>query len=220
MKPAAEPVVDAAAKAEEERKQREEEERKQREEEERKQHEQREQEEKEAKRRAELANAESAVQSGKKGEALEAELRANKPTPSGSVLLEAILHHVPTPEDGKWASAGEYGGVLQKLLSSSSREQIRAIYAVQKYCHEQGFPKAGKSNLVEALFAKLYTNELVFDDAFMAWKDEEDESVPGKQKAIIQTLSFMSMLEEEVEEGYEDEEGSELDDEDLLPVAL
>lgn len=60
------------------------------------------------------------------------------------------------------------------------------------------------------MFRNMYKYDLVDDEAFEVWKeDESSEHEKGKMTAIIQTIDWFNWLEEddeEEEEDYEEEE--------------
>ena len=139
----------------------------------------------------------------------------------GSVLpsIEKLIFHLlsekelknPDPECG-WAEEEKYGSVLVALIDDGALEQMQVLWAVQKYCDTQGFPKINDEYLVQAMFRSMYKHDLVVEDAFSEWKeDESDEHATGKMTAIIQTTAWFDWLEEdddddEDEEYYEEEE--------------
>ena len=57
---------------------------------------------------------------------------------------------------------------------------------------------------------KLYTEDIVMEESFLAWKDDKsrDERVPGKTLMIVSSVRFFDFLDQEDEES-EDEEVAE-----------
>lgn len=139
----------------------------------------------------------------------------------GSVLpsVEKLIFHLlsekelknPDPECG-WAEQEKYGSALVSLIDDGALEQMQVLWAIQKYCDTQGFPKINDEYLVQAMFRAMYKHDLVVDDAFIEWKeDESEEHATGKMNTVIQTTAWFDWLEEdddddEDEEYYEEEE--------------
>ena len=137
----------------------------------------------------------------------------------GSVLpsVEKLIFHLlsekelknPDPECG-WAEQEKYGIALIALIDDGALEQMQVLWALQKYCDTQGFPKINDEYLVQAMFRAMYKHDLVVEDAFLEWKeDESEENARGKMTSIIQTTAWFDWLEEdddESEEEYYEEE--------------
>ena len=71
-----------------------------------------------------------------------------------------------------------------------------------------GFPKAadGKEYVAQQWFKALYAFDVIEEDAFEAWRDEDDdEERPGKIKLLTQTTEWFAWLEQ-AEEEDEDED--------------
>ena len=91
-----------------------------------------------------------------------------------------------------------------------NKRQAEILYSCQVHYDGLGFPKeeeTGKSLFQKMLFA-LYNADVVEDDGFDAWHNaDEDDHIPGKQKALVQSIQFFEWLDEPSEE--EDEEESD-----------
>ena len=60
---------------------------------------------------------------------------------------------------------------------------------------------------------KLYEEDIVEEEAFWAWKDDSTHSqVPGKQRALVNSVRFFGWLQEAVAEDDEDDEDSEVEE--------
>ncbi len=137
----------------------------------------------------------------------------------GAVLpsVEKLIFHLlcekeqknPDPECG-WAQQEKYGAALLSLVEDKAYEQMQVLWAIQKYCDTQGFPKINDEYLVQAMFRAMYKHDLAEAGAFDEWKeDESEENMVGKTKAVIQTMDWFNWLEEDdasEEEEYEEEE--------------
>jgi hypothetical protein len=135
------------------------------------------------------------------------------------------------PAAMNWCKSTEFGHALKALSAGTKsserrKQQLAIIYAVQAYCAERNFPVmwvAGKAEkgqapkvvqkkLVNTLFMTLYAAELVDDDTFLYWADEDEtDVVPGKTTAVVQTTEFITMLRERDDEEGEEDEDDEVD---------
>lgn len=153
--------------------------------------------------------AESAValvSGGLQGDELKEAVEAATPPTSGYALLLEVLRASENAGAGKWVAPAAYGKALSYLApSGDKKKQAELLYAAQKYAHEKDFPKSTKLNLITDLFQVLYQAEVCEDIGFEEWKDDVDSKVPGKQTAIIQTMKFITWLEEEEEEEEEED---------------
>ena len=62
------------------------------------------------------------------------------------------------------------------------------------------------------MFQVMYTNEIIDNEGFGAWSEDDNDEIPGKLNAVVQTTNFISMLSEvDDEEGEEDEEEEEFE---------
>jgi len=127
--------------------------------------------------------------------------------------VEKLIFHLlsekeqknPDPECG-WAEPEKYGAALVSLVEDDADAQMQVLWAIQKYCDTQGFPKINDEYLVQAMFRAMYKYDLTEPDAFELWKeDESDENSQGKMKAVIQTIDWFNWLEEDDDEDEEEE---------------
>lgn len=141
-------------------------------------------------------------------------------TEQGTVLptVEKLIFHLlcqkeqknPDPECA-WAGAEKFGAALVSLVDDDADGQMQVLWAIQKYCDTQGFPKINDEYLVQSMFRAMYKFDLAEPGAFDLWKEDESEAnEKGKMKAVIQTMDWFTWLEEddddEEEEEYEEEE--------------
>lgn len=153
------------------------------------------------------------MNSGKRGEELTAygkTLYKDAVVPRGAKLVSAILF---TTESAKrnvdWTNMEEFGDILASIVyvSDPETEQLKTLYAIQRYFHSISFPKG----LLEAVFTALYQNDIMDEDAFIAYKHDIEDDTPGKMKAIIQTTEWLTMLEATAMEDDEEEDEEEED---------
>lgn len=131
--------------------------------------------------------------------------------------VEKLVYHLLVETQGKnpnpdcpWAESDNYGAGLLSLVSDNVHGMMEVLWGIQKFCDNEGFPKVGDEYLVQAMFRSMYKHDLVDDEAFAEWKeDESDEHSEGKMKAIIQTMDWFAWLEEddESDDDDDDEEG-------------
>jgi len=93
-------------------------------------------------------------------------------------------------------------GVLQMFLHDHTDLQMSALYAVQVYCHNQGFPKG----MFLRFFVNLYDMEVIDEDIYLKWKEEVNDQYPGKGKALFQVNQWLNWLEQAEEDDSEEEE--------------
>jgi hypothetical protein len=72
-------------------------------------------------------------------------------------------------------------------------------------------PCPSPADVLELLLMKLYSDDIVPEEAFNAWKDENRASVPGKTTALINSVRFFEFLAT-AEEEDDDEEDSEVEE--------
>jgi len=97
---------------------------------------------------------------------------------------------------------GKFKNFLKEFIGSSSSSQLEAIYALQIFCHEKQFPK----EMLLRLFIIFYNTELVDEDVFLQWKEDINETYPGKGKSLFQVNNWLQWLETADEEEDEAEE--------------
>merc|ERR1739848_645779 len=95
--------------------------------------------------------------------------------------------------------------VLKPFVADKPKLQLAAVYALQMSCNSQGFPKG----LLLRSFVNFYEMDIVDEHAFLQWKEDVNETYPGKGKALFQVNSWLTWLEE-----AESEEEEEEDEED------
>jgi len=134
----------------------------------------------------------------------------------GAVLptVEKLLMHFLKEKESKnpdmdcgWAETEKYGAALVSLVEDNLNGQMQVLWAIQKFCDGEGFPKIKEEYLVQAMFRAMYKFDLAEDEAYLEWKeDESEENSAGKMKAVIQTMDWFNWLEQEDESEEEEEE--------------
>lgn len=132
---------------------------------------------------------------------------------SAPALLTAVLNrNADMAPSLSWCTSAEYAPALKHLMGKKISEQVKLLYAFQAYCHRLKFPKievkGAPRNLFEVVFQLLYKNEIIDEAAFLAWAEDEDDTIGGKVTAVVQTTTFIALLRdcEDDDEEYEDDE--------------
>jgi translation initiation factor 4G len=123
---------------------------------------------------------------------------------AGSTLREGVdVSSAPSKADTDMETQllNKFKGVLQKFLLDKLALHVTALYAVQVYAHSNNNPKG----LVLRMFEALYDMGVVYEEAFLQWKEEVNELHPGKGKALFQVNQWLMWLEQASEES--DDEG-------------
>ncbi|ESN92130.1 hypothetical protein HELRODRAFT_89947, partial [Helobdella robusta] len=95
----------------------------------------------------------------------------------------------------------KYKGVLQKFLLDKIDLHVSAIYALQVFSHSMNNPKG----LLLRLFSTLYDLEVIYEEAFLKWKEEVNELQPGKGQALFQVNQWLVWLEQADEDSEEED---------------
>lgn len=82
--------------------------------------------------------------------------------------------------------------VLRKFLDENHKLQLHALYAAQVFCHNKGFPKG----LLLRLFNSMYEDDIIDEEVFFSWKEDMNDSYPGKGKALFQVNTWLKWLHE------------------------
>lgn len=94
----------------------------------------------------------------------------------------------------------KFKSILQAFLDNQPHLQLIAIYTLQVHCHSHSYPKG----MLLRMFMHLYDMEIVDEDVFLRWKEEVNDSYPGKGKSLFQVNTWLTWLEEAEEESEED----------------
>lgn len=85
----------------------------------------------------------------------------------------------------------KYQQILQAILKDKQM-QLVTLHALQKFYHELDFPKGA----LLRWFNMLYDMSIVDDDVFFIWKEEINDTVPGKGQALFQVNTWLNWLAE------------------------
>jgi hypothetical protein len=149
------------------------------------------------------------VAGNKQGDELASWMQANKVglPPVEKLVFELLMEREklnPNP-DCPWAERANYGAGLLSLTEDDVVAQMQILWGIQLYCDKVGFPKLNDESICQAMFRSMYKFDLVLDQAFAEWKeDESDEHMAGKTNAIVQTMDWFTWLEQDDEEEEEE----------------
>lgn len=95
--------------------------------------------------------------------------------------------------------------ILRPYVASNASLQLTAVYALQVFNHDLGFPKG----MLLRSFVNCYELDILDEHAFLQWKEDTTsyDDYPGKGKALFQVNNWLTWLEEaESEEDEEDDD--------------
>ena len=84
---------------------------------------------------------------------------------------------------------------LQTYLKTIE-QQVWALYALQTIAYKNNFPK----ELLLRLFVYSYDLDIIEEDAYFKWKEDINDDIPGKGKALFQVSKWLQWLEHASEE--------------------
>lgn len=105
---------------------------------------------------------------------------------------------------------GKIHSFLRTFIGNDSKDQLRAVYALQVFCFEKEFPK----DMLLRLFITFYDKEIIDEDVFFKWKEDLNDEFPGKGKSLFQVNSWLQWLEIADEEEDDDEEEAEANEDE------
>ena len=81
--------------------------------------------------------------------------------------------------------------VLKPFVHDKPKLQLAAVYALQVFCNSKGFPKG----LLLRSFVNFYEMDIVDEHSFLQWKEDVNDTYPGKGKALFQVMiNFTNFL--------------------------
>ncbi|RWS28453.1 eukaryotic translation initiation factor 4 gamma 2-like protein, partial [Leptotrombidium deliense] len=87
----------------------------------------------------------------------------------------------------------KYKVVLDAFLHEKQQLQLVALYSLQSFCYDLGFPKG----MLLRWFIFLYDMEVVEEEVFIKWKEDINEEYLGKGKALFQVFSILKNKDSE-----------------------
>uniref|UniRef100_A0A2M4BAY8 Eukaryotic translation initiation factor 4 gamma 2 n=1 Tax=Anopheles marajoara TaxID=58244 RepID=A0A2M4BAY8_9DIPT len=92
--------------------------------------------------------------------------------------------------------------VLNAFLNGYYDRQLTAIYAIQVYWFNIGYPKG----VLLRWFQEMYELSVIEEDAFLQYKEDVNDIYPGKGKALFQVNQWLTWLAEAEDEDDEEED--------------
>jgi hypothetical protein len=112
-----------------------------------------------------------------------------------SGLFQVVMGHITEATNSAAADSNDkaaaeaekallekFKAALQPFVRDSPELQLTAVYALQVFCHEKGFPKG----LLLRNFVNFYEFDILDERAFLQWKEDVNDAFPGKGKALFQ----------------------------------
>jgi len=96
----------------------------------------------------------------------------------------------------------DFKPLLASFLSNNPDLQLAAVYALQVFCFSRQFPKG----MLLRWFVALYEADVIDEHVFLRWKEDVNDSYPGKGKALFQVNQWLTWLEEAESEDEDEEE--------------
>ncbi|XP_049543367.1 uncharacterized protein LOC125956003 [Anopheles darlingi] len=96
----------------------------------------------------------------------------------------------------------KYCPVLNAFLNGYYDRQLTAIYAIQVYWYNIGYPKG----VLLRWFQEMYELSVIEEDAFLQYKEDVNDIYPGKGKALFQVNQWLTWLAEAEDEDDEEED--------------
>jgi translation initiation factor 4G len=92
--------------------------------------------------------------------------------------------------------------VLSPFVASNAPLQLTAVYALQVFNYDLGFPKG----MLLRSFVNCYELDILDEHAFLQWKEDVSDDYPGKGKALFQVNQWLTWLEEADSEDEEEDD--------------
>ncbi|XP_035793369.1 ras guanine nucleotide exchange factor P-like [Anopheles albimanus] len=96
----------------------------------------------------------------------------------------------------------KYCPVLNAFLNGYYDRQLTAIYAIQVYWFNIGYPKG----VLLRWFQEMYELSVIEEDAFLQYKEDVNDIYPGKGKALFQVNQWLTWLAEAEDEDDEEDD--------------
>jgi hypothetical protein len=120
--------------------------------------------------------------------------------------MKAVLSLVLKPELAEFdeeSTLQKFGIIAPVLLCledhypSRAKFQLNLIEQVQVFANNLGLPRISpETALIERLWIALYESQIVAEESFQLWLDNDTLDSPGKQSTLFQTEAFRAWLYE------------------------
>mmetsp|Transcript_16212 Transcript_16212/g.67078 ORF Transcript_16212/g.67078 Transcript_16212/m.67078 type:complete len:816 (-) Transcript_16212:224-2671(-) len=110
-----------------------------------------------------------------------------------TVLLNASIHQ-GTDDDESWTSAQAYiektAPAFRFAVGDSVELQLKCLFESQRVWHRVEYP----AGLLTSLFKVLHAVNVVSTQTLKAWREEKQDSTPGKAEALGQVRGFLARV--------------------------
>jgi len=113
------------------------------------------------------------------------------PLPAPPVALQHAASKNEFKADAPFLKLDAYGAALAAYAYKNIDAAVALLYALQSYSVNFGLAKG----LMPNFFMALYQNDVIMEDAFQAWREDETNRTPGKEKTLQQTEKFFEYLQ-------------------------
>ncbi|XP_035912591.1 eukaryotic translation initiation factor 4 gamma 2 [Anopheles stephensi] len=96
----------------------------------------------------------------------------------------------------------KYCPVLNAFLNGNIDLQLTAVYAIQVFWYNIGYPKG----VLLRWFQEMYELSVIEEDAFLRYKEDVTDIYPGKGKALFQVNQWLTWLAEAEDEDDDEED--------------
>lgn len=96
----------------------------------------------------------------------------------------------------------KYCPVLNAFLNGNNELQLTAVYAIQVFWYNIGYPKG----VLLRWFQEMYELSVIEEDAFLRYKEDVTDIYPGKGKALFQVNQWLTWLAEAEDEDDDEED--------------
>uniref|UniRef100_A0A182TAI3 W2 domain-containing protein n=1 Tax=Anopheles maculatus TaxID=74869 RepID=A0A182TAI3_9DIPT len=96
----------------------------------------------------------------------------------------------------------KYCPVLNAFLNGNNDLQLTAVYAIQVFWYNIGYPKG----VLLRWFQEMYELSVIEEDAFLRYKEDVTDIYPGKGKALFQVNQWLTWLAEAEDEDDDEED--------------
>jgi hypothetical protein len=140
------------------------------------------------------------------GEAKKLFTEAGGAKPAPEALFRAVIEQEGLDKEVGWAEDDTFGVLLGAIIAAKPvKEQLPVLFTIQGIWMEKGAEKG----VLEAVFMKLYDEDIVEHEVFDAWKEDTEDETDGKMKAIFELNAWLNWLETASDDDSSDEDSDE-----------
>ena len=113
---------------------------------------------------------------------------------SSTLPAEAEMEKTAQPEkalvEAEKDLVSKFTVVLRPYVSSGTSLQLTAVYALQVFTYDLGFPKG----MLLRSFVNCYELDILDEHAFLQWREDVNDCYPGKGKALFQVSIYLNLI--------------------------